>query len=157
MANKTQSATRKRIIAYDDDAMAIRDRYVGLARDNDVQLVYFAGDGNEQAGRAELIAHGVPKELAGLATILRSDATEDLGLGLITEEQSGIPFPQDADQYIVDGLNYFREGKNEMEIGRTGFVAIASRLPKNRVIIMSLDHHTREDAKKLGYEIRKEF
>lgn len=156
MTDETQSV-RKRIVAYDDDAMAIRSRYARMAGDNDVQLVYFTRDGNEQIGREELARYGVPKELAGLATIVHKDIIFDLATDRVTAEQSGIPFPQDADQYFIDGLDYFREGKNEMEIGRFGFVPIASRLPKEKVTINSKDHKTCEDAVKLGYNVKGEF
>lgn len=157
MTNETQSGTRKRIVAYDDDVMAIRSRYVRLLRDNDVQLVYFIRNGDEQAGRTELASYGVPKELAGLATIVDRDMIFKLVAGRVNDEQSGIPFPQNADQYLIDGLGYFREGKNEMEMGRFGFVPIASRLPKERVTIISSDHKACEDAEKLGYNVKAEF
>ena len=144
---------RKRIVAYDDDAMAIRDRYARMARDSDVQLVYFWNDGDEQRGRRELEQKEVPTELANLATVINKNIILKLALGLVDVEQSGIPFPQEADQYFIDGLNYFR---NDNKIGYSGFVPIASRLPKDRVTIVSSSHKACDDAVTLGYKSIKD-
>jgi len=155
MTNETQSQTRKKIIAYDDDSYAINNRYVRMARDNDFQLVYFTRDGDEQTGKEELLREGIPQSLIDLTVVVDEDMIFELGMGNITAKESGIPFPQDADRYFIDGLNYNREEEKfgKVKMGKRGFIPIASRLPKDKVTILSLDHKACEDAKRLGYNV----
>jgi hypothetical protein len=136
-----------KIVAYDDDFHAISQRYLHFAPENDVQIVYFR-QGFEDQDRIdrELEDYSIPKNLV---TVVEMDELFELALKRKTPEQTGIPFPQDADKYFVDGLGYCRERGGS--IGEAGFVPIAAQLPNDKVTIISQDHHACEDAEKLGY------
>jgi len=143
-----------KIVVYDDDARAVRNRYSKMSCENDVRLIYLVDGGNEEEGRKKLRGGEVAEGLVEKTIVADKNMIYELAGGRTTTEDCGIPFPQDADKYFVDGLGY--EGKGN-EFGVCGFVQIASRLPKEKVTIISLDHHTCDHAKKFGYSVVEEY
>ncbi len=140
----------EKIVIYDDDANAVRERYSHMSSEKDVQLVFLINGGDEEEARKRLQDREIPEGLVEKTIVADKDMIYELAAGRATTEDCGIPFPQDADKYFVDGLDY--EGRGN-EMGRLGFIQIASRLPKERVTIISLDHNTRDHAKRLDYSV----
>jgi hypothetical protein len=144
----SEDTKKQKIVAYDDDALAIKERYSGLISDNDLHVVYFTSlDRGVEQIKDRLEKGGFPKDLV---TIVDKRKIFDLAMGEGSEETE-VPFPQDADQYFIDGLGYDRR------IGVNGFVAVAKHLPKEKVTIVSADHETVEDAQRLGYSARQDL
>ena len=140
-----QNKQPERIVIYDDDINAIVDRdmrYVGEAR---IQVVYFKHSSESDRGIMDSLQKvGVSKDLV---TIISNDELFNLAIDNITNVQ--IPFPQDADRYIIDGLGYSEGSKG-------GFPCIASRLPKGKVLILSTDPRTRMKAREMGYNAERD-
>jgi len=137
---------RKKIIAYDDDISDIQRRYLPLARDNDISVIYFARLCGQKL--EDFVNRTLPNrlELCGISRELIFAALDhqDLIKLRFDPETSEIPFPQDADVYFVDGL-------------AGGSRAVAAKLPKERVTVISKDYETILDAQRLGYKTISEF
>jgi len=131
-----------RIVAYESDAEAIKDRYLHLTSENDLRIIYLTSDPDN--AESDLQMFDIPSEVV---TVIDRSHLIELEFRMKPPEETGIPFPQDVDKYFVgDSLGFHGE--------RPAFISVAEQLPHDRVTIVSLDSRVLYTARELGYSVQ---